>query len=145
MFFRYASGLFQFGCAGVLHAAVSGVNGDLNRIRSEIMGRMTEDIVLLETALANPKKLVFVLQFSVGEFDMVVFDQAAASCEIFEIKHSTGIVREQVRHLTDPEKCAMTEHRYGQITRKTVLYRGATQDVDGIRYVNVEEYLKGVG
>jgi len=117
----------------------------LDRIRSEIMGRMMEDIVLLETALRNPKKQVFVLQFAVGEFDMVVFDPAAASCEVYEIKHSTEIVPEQARHLIDPKKCAMTEHRYGPITRKTVLYRGSTQDVDGIRYVNVEEYLKGVG
>ncbi|MCR5041620.1 MAG: ATP-binding protein, partial [Clostridia bacterium] len=111
----------------------------------EIMGRMMEDIVLLETTLANPRKQVFVLQFAVGEFDMVVFDPAASSCEIYEIKHRAEIVPEQARHLTDPEKCALTEHRYGPITRKTVLYRGATQDVDGIRYRNVEEYLKGVG
>jgi len=117
----------------------------LDRIRSEIMGRMMEDIVLLETALTNPKKQVFVLQFAVGEFDMVVFDPAAASCEIYEIKHSAEIVPEQGRHLIDAEKCSMTEHRYGPIKKKTVLYRGATQDVDGIRYVNVEEYLKGVG
>ena len=117
----------------------------LDRIRSEIMGRMMEDIVLLETALTNPKKQVFVLQFAVGEFDMVVFDPSAASCEIFEIKHSAEIVPEQTRHLLDPEKSAMTEHRYGPITRKTVLYRGTTQDVDVVRYVNVEEYLKGVG
>ena len=101
--------------------------------------------MLLETALANPKKQVFVLQFAVGEFDMVVFDPAAASCEIFEIKHSAEIVPEQTRHLLDPEKCAMTEHRYGPIKKKTVLYRGATQDVDGIRYVNAEEFLMGVG
>ena len=110
--------------------------------------------MLLETVLANPKKQVFVLQFAVCEFDMVVFDPAAASCEIFEIKHSTEIVPEQARHLIvpeqarhliDPGKCAMTEHRYGPITRKTVLYRGATQDVDGVRYVKVEECLKGVG
>ena len=74
---------------------------------------------------------------------MVVFDPASASCEIYEIKHSAEIVPEQARHLINPEKCAMTEHRYGPITRKTVLYRGATQDADGVRYVNVEEYLKG--
>lgn len=114
-----------------------------DRIRSEIMGRMMEDIVLLETTLSQPKKQVFVLQFAVGEFDMVVFDPAAASCEIYEIKHSAEIVPEQVRHLTDPQKCAMTEHRYGPIIGKYVLYRGATQDVDGIKYVNVEEWLVG--
>ena len=52
------------------------------RILSEIKGRMMEDIVLLETKLANPKKEVFVLQFAIGESDMVVFDPAAGSCEI---------------------------------------------------------------
>lgn len=41
------------------------------RILSEIKGRILEDIVLLETKIANPKKEVFVLQFPVGEFDGV--------------------------------------------------------------------------
>ena len=44
------------------------------RILSEIMGRGREDAVLLETKLANPKKQVFVLQFTVGKFDMVVLE-----------------------------------------------------------------------
>lgn len=116
-------------------------NAVLDRILSEIKGRMMEDIVLLETKLANPKKEVFVLQFPVGEFDMVVFDPAAASCEVFEIKHSERMAAEQYRHLIDAQKCADTEHRYGPITAKTVLYRGSSQMSDGIRYVNVEEYL----
>ena len=101
-----------------------------------------EDIVLLETKLANPKKEVFILQFPVGEFDMVLFDPAIASCSIFEIKYSTEIVPSQYRHLIDKKKCVDTEHRYGPITAKTVLYRGSSQMVDGIRYMNVEEYLR---
>lgn len=117
-------------------------NAVLDRVLSEIRGRMIEDLVLLETKLANPKKEVFVLQFPVGEFDMVVFDPAAASCEIFEIKHSTEVVSNQYRHLIDEQKCADTEYRYGTITRKVVLYRGESQVVDGIQYVNVEEYLR---
>ena len=112
------------------------------RILTEIKGRMLEDIVLLETKLANPKKQVFVLQFPVGEFDMVVFDPNAGSCRIFEIKHSEEAVSQQYRHLIDEEKCAQTEHRYGPITGKFVLYRGESQVVDGIQYQNVEEYLK---
>ena len=75
---------------------------------------MLEDIVLLETKLATPKKQVFVLQFPVGEFDMVVFDPKAGSCRIFEIKHSEEAVPQQYRHLIDEQKCAQTEHRYGQ-------------------------------
>lgn len=112
------------------------------RILNEIKGRMLEDIVLLETKLANPKKQVFVLQFPVGEFDMVVFDPEAGSCQIFEIKHSEEAVPQQYRHLIDKEKCALTEHRYGTITGKIVLYRGESQMVEGIQYQNVEEYLK---
>ena len=114
------------------------------RVLTEIKGRMMEDIVLLETKLANPKNQVFVLQFPVGEFDMVVFDPEAGSCRIFEIKHSEEAVPQQYRHLIDAEKCAQTEHRYGPITGKFVLYHGESQVVKGIRYQNVEEYLRSL-
>ena len=112
------------------------------RILTDIKGRMLKDIVLLETKLATPKKQVFVLQFPVGEFDMVVFDPNAGSCRIFEIKHSEEAAPQQYRHLIDAEKCAQTEHRYGPITGRFVLYRGKDQVVEGIQYQNVEEYLK---
>lgn len=114
-----------------------------DRILNEIKGRMMEDIVLLETKLAFPKKEVFVLQFAIGEFDMVVFDPATSSCEIYEIKHSTEVVPQQYRHLIDEKKCADTEHRFGPITGKYVLYRGVDLELDnGINYRNVEKYLK---
>ena len=113
------------------------------RILDEIRGRMMEDIVLLETKLANPKKEVFVLQFPIGEFDMVIFDSAAGSCQIFEIKHSTEVVPQQYRHLIDEEKCAQTEHRFGPITGRFVLYRGEDRMLEnGVVYQNVEDYLK---
>ena len=113
------------------------------RILDEIRGRMMEDIVLLETKLANPKKEVFVLQFPIGEFDMVIFDPAAGSCQIFEIKHSAEAVPQQYRHLIDEEKCAQTEHRFGPITGRFVLYRGENRVLEnGVVYQNVEEYLK---
>ena len=114
------------------------------RILTEIKGRMLEDIVLLETKLANPKKQVFVLQFPIGEFDMVVFDSETGSCRIFEIKHSKEAVSQQYHHLINEEKCAQTEHRYGSITGKFVLYRGESQVIDGIQYQNVEEYLRNL-
>ena len=114
------------------------------RILTEIKGRMLEDIVLLETKLANPKKQVLVLQFPVGKFDMVVFDPEAGSCRIFEIKHSEEAAPQQYCHLIDEQKCAQTEHRYGPITGKFVLYRGESQVVEGIQYQNVEEYLRSL-
>jgi len=114
------------------------------RILSDIQGRMMEDIILLETKMALPKCEVFKLVFARGEFDMVVFDPEAASCSIYEVKHSTEAVEAQYRHLVDEEKCATTEFRYGPITGKYVIYRGETQDINGIHYLNVEEYLKGL-
>ncbi|MDO4848858.1 MAG: ATP-binding protein [Coriobacteriia bacterium] len=111
------------------------------RIRTEVMGRMLEDIVLLETKRSRPGCEVFVLQFAVGEFDMVVFDPKAASCEIYEVKHSDQVAAAQRRHLLDPQKRRMCEHRYGPITGSFVLYRGADDYIDGVQYVNVEEYL----
>ena len=50
----------------------------------------------------------------------------------------------QYRHLIDGKKCAQTEHRYGPITGKFVLYRGESQVVEGIQYQNVEEYLRSL-
>ena len=117
-------------------------NAVLERIRSEIMGRMMEEIILLETRVANPKMQVFKLQFAVGEFDMVVFDPQNVSCKIYEIKHSAEAAYEQTRHLTDAEKCAETERNFGRITGKYVIYRGEHKLKNGIEYLNVEEYLK---
>ncbi len=114
------------------------------RILSEISGRMMEDIILLETSIAFPKKDVFVLRFPVGEFDMVIADRDDISCEIYEIKHSDKIIPEQYRHLLDEEKCRRTEHFYGPVRRRTVLYRGESGEVGNIRYMNVEEYLKSL-
>ena len=55
---------------------------------------------------------------------------------------TSGRQSRQYRHLVDEKKCAQTEHRYGPITGKFVLYRGKSQVVEGIQYQNVEEYLR---
>ena len=120
-------------------------NAVIEQILSDIKGRMMEDIVLLETKIANPKKQVFQLQFAVGEFDMVVADNANATCEIYEVKHSKKQAKEQYRHLMDEEKLKSTAFRYGKITKKVVIYRGENTTLEnGIEYRNVEEYLKSL-
>jgi len=116
----------------------------IDRVMSTIQGRMMEDIVLLETKIAKPCKEVFQLQFAVGEFDMVIYDPATLTCEIYEIKYSKEAVPEQYRHLTDTEKCAACEHRYGTITGRYVIYRGENTQSEGVAYLNVEEYLKNL-
>ena len=115
------------------------------RILEEIRGRMMEDIVLLETRMARPDKHVFHLQFTIGEFDMVVADLNVPECEIYEIKHSTEAIPAQYRFLDDPEKLKATEFRYGPLKRRIVIYRGASMTMEnGIEYLNVEDYLRNM-
>ena len=111
------------------------------RILNEIRGRMMEDIILLETKEAFPRKQVIVLQFAAGEIDMVVYDPETISCELYEIKHSSEMAPEQYRHLTDPGKIPEIEKQYGTIQGRFVIYRCDEAERDGIRYLNAEKYL----
>lgn len=118
----------------------------LDGILEEVRGRLLEEIVILETIKVSPAyKHVFKLQFAVGEFDMVIFDEKTVTCEIFEIKHTDRINPAQFRHLNDSEKCRMCEYEYGEITGRTVLYRGKDCEVEGVKYRNVTDYLEELG
>lgn len=114
------------------------------RILNEIKGRMMEEIVLLETQIANPNKEIFKLKFAIGEYDMVVFDSRTLSCEIYEIKYSTEVVRDQYKHLIDQEKIDLTEFKFGKIRNKYIIYRGKPTIIENIKYLNIEEYLKSL-
>jgi len=116
----------------------------LERVMSTIKGHMMEDLILLETKLANPHKQVFQLQFAVGEFDMVIHDPDALTCEIYEIKYSREMVPQQYQHLINPQRCADTEHRFGTITGRFVIYRGENTVSEGVQYLNAEDYLKAL-
>ena len=119
-------------------------------ILDDVRGRMLEDIVLIETRMScsssqNPFEGfdVFKMQFDVGEFDMVVCDNANRRCRLFEIKHSGEIAESQFRHLADPGKIRIVQNLFGEVLERTVLYRGEDCDLaGGIRYRNVNAYLK---
>lgn len=114
------------------------------RILEEVRGRMMEEIVLLETfKSAQKNKRVFKLTFSVGEYDMVIYDSKENTCECYEIKHSNQIVPAQMKYLIDEEKLKQTSRRFGTISKRCVLYRGEDTDLEnGIEYRNVELFLK---
>jgi len=115
------------------------------RLLEEVRGRLLEEIILLETIKAAPKKLrVFKLLFDIGEFDMVVCDTEAVTCKIYEIKHTDKIDKHQCKNLLDKEKCSMTEFVYGTIVEKIVLYQGQECEVDGIKYKNIVAYLENL-
>jgi len=116
------------------------------RILEEVRGRMMEEIVLLETFKSAKKhKHVFKLTFSVGEYDMAIYDSKENTCECYEIKHSDQIVSEQTKYLVDEEKLSQTRKRFGDISKRCVLYRGEDTVLEnGIWYQNVETYLKNL-
>lgn len=116
------------------------------RILEEVRGRMMEEIVLLETfKSAKKNKRVFKLTFSVGEYDMAIYDSKDNTCECYEIKHSDQIVPAQTKYLVDEEKLNQTSKRFGNISKRYVLYRGEDTVLEnGIEYVNVEKYLKNL-
>ncbi len=114
------------------------------RILDEVKGRMMEDIILLECSkVAEKHQKVFKLMFDRGEFDMVVYDKNEDACAIYEIKHSEEAIPKQYRHLTNESLCEQTERRFGEILKKTVLYRGESyRNDDGIDYQNAATFLE---
>ena len=115
------------------------------RICDEVKGRMMEEIIHLETMRTLKDADVFKFMFDAGEFDMVVFDHQANTCRIYEIKHSTVPDIGQTRHLIDPEKLEQTEKRIAPISGRYVIYRGPnTTDENGIQYLNIADYLRGL-
>ena len=124
------------------------INLITEKIIEGVLGHMLEDIVIYETKRVlmpnrhENKKQVFQIRFEAGEFDMVIYDNPTNTCEIYEIKHSLEAVPFQYRHLINEDKIALTEKRFGKITKKCVLYRGETMQYENdVMYKNVEEYL----
>lgn len=116
------------------------------RILEEVRGRMLEDIVLWETMQANGRlRNVCKLKFSVGEYDMLIYNPQEDTCELYEVKHNQTALPQQCRYLLDEEMLAQVENRFGKVTKRCVLYRGAGFVADnGIIYQNVEEYLRSL-
>ena len=113
------------------------------KILEDVKGRMLEDMVLLETYKSvSRNEEVFKFKFdSGGEYDMVIYDKKKHTCRLFEVKHSTQVAERQMRYLKDAEKCKTVETKYGVITGKYVLYRGENKMVEGVQYLNVEQFL----
>lgn len=120
-----------------------------SKIREDVMGRMLEDIVLLETAKVLERqdaKRTFKLLLGKGEIDMVIYDAESDSCELYEVKHSSEIDPMQYHLLEDEAALNAIAARYGRIASRNIIYRGEPKILDnGIRYINSEEYLKGLG
>lgn len=118
-----------------------------SRILDTVSGRILEEIVLFETRdrLGDGYEVCKV-QFPIGGIDMLVRDRRRGVCSLFEVKHSINRSKHQRRHLVDPEKSDAVAKHFGPISGRFVLYRGEDSiEEDGVRYLNVERYLNGLG
>ena len=117
-----------------------------DRIMARIGERIEEDVVLLETKLAYPKrqKNTVILHYSENGYNMVVYDKKDISCDVYRICRSNTVESSLHSSLTDERLSKETEHLYGPIMSRNVIYRGESVTADGIRYINVEEYLRAL-
>lgn len=140
-YFRHLQSLYD---AGELTGAINRIIEDMNHrflIRTLILKFKSHDLVTFKSSKKN--KRVFKLTFSVGEYDMAIYDPKENTCECYEIKHNNQIVSTQTKYLMDEEKLNQTSKRFGNISKRCVLYRGEDTVLEnGIEYQNVEEYLK---
>ncbi|MBQ9457672.1 MAG: AAA family ATPase [Bacilli bacterium] len=111
---------------------------------NDVKGRMLEDIVLLDASLSSRSKMVFkYIDFTLGEFDLAIYDPEQNQVDIGEIKHSLAMVPEtQAKFLYKADLIASLERRFGQVERRFVLYRGKDGECQGVIYRNVEAFLK---
>lgn len=118
----------------------------VEKILEDVKGRMMEDIVLLETSKASSNnEEVFKFKFEAGgEYDMVIYDRRSNTCRLYEVKHSDRIAEPQAKYLRDDAKISVAEHRFGKVTGKYVIYRGKPAFDNGVKYLNVEEYLRNL-
>ncbi len=112
-----------------------------DKIMKEVSRDMIEDIIFIQTLMANPDKKVCRFNFDAGEYDLVIADTKELTCKVYVIKHSEKTTQKQTRYLTDEEKLRATERRFGKITEKGVIYRGKSGYIGDIRYINAEDYL----
>lgn len=116
-------------------------------IDNDIKGGILEDIVFyqLSAELDGKSRDIAVMKYCNAdnkEIDIVVFDFAAQSVCLIEVKHSSVQTEGQIKNLCDPELCAEIERKAGlPIVNKAVVYLGKSGEFNGVLYINVEEFL----
>lgn len=123
----------------------------LTTFKQDVLGRLLEDCILVDTlnALDNSKYHVMHISTSFGEVDMIVLDTSTNSCYLFEVKHSNKSVPKQFRWLIDTDLNSYIERNLScKINERIVLYMGANKviksDTNVIRYINASDYLSGI-
>ena len=66
------------------------------------------------------------------------------ACEVYEIKHSDQPSLYHIKYLNHKDMLERFESHFYPITKKAVIYRDKTALIDGIEYINAEDYLNSL-
>lgn len=124
----------------------------ISTLLNDIKGRMLEDIIhvaILKNCIKSYKSkydyYVFKYKFiKNGEYDIVEVDRKRLTVNLYEIKHSNKINKNQIKYLNDDNMINAIEYSFGKVINKYVLYRGKDKIVDDIHYLNIESFLQNM-
>lgn len=124
---------------GMQYRLAEGCISEIDDVAREVLlGFLLEDCIVSNTPTSIKVK------DTLGEYDMLTYSSKIKVCNAYEIKHSSKIVENQYKYLTNPELAEKVENKFGRIISRTVLYMGpSTVLPNGIVYKNIEDYLLG--
>lgn len=117
-------------------------------LTDETRFRLLEDAVWNELRHAREQGSVRVhrIPFAPGAYGFVIADEEELVCEILVVTTDTERNPMHLRHLDDPARLDVLEHRYGMITNREVLYNGRDARLaSGVSYRNLARYLTRLG
>ncbi len=127
-----------------------------NKLKEQIFGKMTEQIVLYDTSCDLcgegtdiPRYRVFKPEFKRAmdneknaEYDMLIQDTQDGCYWGFEIKYSSVVDKEQQKHLLNEEIRNLLDENFGERRNVSVLYRGDPfLSSTGTYYLNIADFL----
>lgn len=127
-----------------------------DKLKEQIFGKMTEQIVLYDTAsdLCNGEtgykvfKPVFIqagANQKIAEYDMLIQDAKKECYWGFEIKHSAKADANQEKYLLNKDVKAILEENFGKQKGVSVLYRGKPfVSSTGTYYLNISDFLVSI-
>ena len=114
-------------------------------LMDELRARLLEDAVWNELRHARRGQTpveVHRVPFAPGFYGFVVADADEMTCEVVVLVRDAVRNPAHLRHLDDPARLDVLEHRFGVVTARTVLYHGRDARLSsGVEYRNLAKYL----
>ena len=114
-----------------------------DKIYNAIKMNVYVDTIYLEM-IKNTKCNIKVFRFNYNELlerYFVVYDYDTNTYRFYEVRYDKEMVNKKTSALFSKEKVSYINKIYGKMAGRYVIYLGDSKTVDGIRYINVEEFI----